>query len=50
MAFWPKHDLRSNLKVPNLKIFLGEHAPSPPYFVNTYALRVHHHNGCTNLK
>ena len=31
VAFWPKHDLRSDLRVPNLKKhFLGEHAPRPP--------------------
>ena len=30
VAFWPKHGLRSHLRVPNLKIFLGEHAPRPP--------------------
>ena len=31
VAFWPKHDLRSNLRMPNFKkIFLGEHAPRPP--------------------
>ena len=30
VAFWPKHGLRSDLRVPNFKIFLGEHAPGPP--------------------
>ena len=30
VAFWLKHDLRSNLRVPNLEIFRGEHAPNPP--------------------
>ena len=30
VAFWPKHGLRSDLRVPNFKIFLGEHAPRPP--------------------
>ena len=30
VTFWLKHDLRSNLRVPNLKIFWGEHAPRPP--------------------
>ena len=30
VAFWPKHGLRSDLRVPNLKFFLGEHAPRPP--------------------
>ena len=30
VAFWSKHDLRSDLRVPNSKkIFLGEHAPRP---------------------
>ena len=27
VAFWPKHGLRSDLRYPNLKNFLGEHAP-----------------------
>ena len=31
VAFWPKHGLRSDLRVPNFKkIFLGGHAPTPP--------------------
>ena len=30
VAFWSKHGLRSNLRVPNFKNFLGEHAPRPP--------------------
>ena len=34
VAFWPKHGLRSDLKGPNLKVFLGEH---PVYLVHTYA-------------
>ena len=29
VAFWSKHGLRSDLRVPNLKIFLGKHAPRP---------------------
>ena len=41
VAFWPKHELRSNFRVPNFKnlpnfkIFLGKHAPRPPYLVHT---------------
>ena len=30
VAFLPKHGLRSDLREPNLKIFLGEHAPRLP--------------------
>ena len=31
VAFWHKHGLRSDLRVPNVKKFsLGEHAPTPP--------------------
>ena len=30
VTFWLKHDLRNNLRVPNLKIFRGEHALDPP--------------------
>ena len=30
VAFRPKHGLTSNLRVPNLKIFLGKNAPRPP--------------------
>ena len=30
VAVWPKHGLRSDLRLPNLKIFLGEPAPRPP--------------------
>ena len=30
VTLWLKHDLRSNLRVPNLEIFQGEHAPKPP--------------------
>ena len=31
VAFWPKHGLKSDLRVPNFKkIFLGEHALDPP--------------------
>ena len=29
-SIWPKHGLRSDLRVPNLKNFLGEHPPDPP--------------------
>ena len=29
VAVWPKHGLRSNLRVPNFKFFLGEPAPRP---------------------
>ena len=31
VAFWLKHGLRSDFRVPNVKkIFLGEHVPRPP--------------------
>ena len=31
VAFWPKHDLRTNLRVPNLKNFpWGSMPPDPP--------------------
>ena len=31
VAFWPKHGLRSDFRVPNFKIiFMGEHAPRSP--------------------
>ena len=29
-AFWPKHDLRSNLRVPKFKNFLGGACPQTP--------------------
>ena len=35
VAFWPKHDLRSDLRVPNLKIFPGGACPQPPYLIHT---------------
>ena len=35
VAVWPKHGLRSDLRVPNLKkIFLGEPAPRFPLNLN----------------
>ena len=30
VTFWLKHALRNNLRVPNLNIFRGKHAPRPP--------------------
>ena len=30
VAFWPKHGLRSNLRVPNFKDFPGGACPRPP--------------------
>ena len=53
VAFWPKHDLRSNLRVPNFKNFPGGACPQTPlasYLTLTYALLVPQHIGCTNLK
>ena len=52
VAFWRKHDLRSNLKVSNsnLQNFPRGACSHPPSFVNSYALLVCHHSGCTTLK
>ena len=49
-SLWPKHDLRSYLRVPNFKNLSGGACPQTPLFVSTYALLIHHHNGRTNLK
>ena len=53
VAFWPKHDFRSNLRVPNFKNFPGGACPQTPlpcYLTLSYALLVPQHIGCTNLK
>ena len=47
-AFRPEHDLRSNLRVPNFKIFSG--GAYPQTLRPSYALLVHQHIGRTNLK
>ena len=43
VAFWPKCDLRSDLRVPNFKIFSGGACPQTP-------LACSHRNGRTSLK
>ena len=43
VAFWPKHGLRSDLRVPNFKNFLGEACPQTPLDSSL-------HNGGTSLK
>ena len=40
VAFCPKHGLRSDLRVPIFKNFLGEHAPRPPSFHTAMAVPV----------
>ena len=38
VAFWPKHGFRSDLRVPNLKIFSwGTPPPPPPHLIHTLA-------------
>ena len=51
VAFWPKHGLRSNLRVPTLKLFFW--GSMPPHTLSLFTLMhvlVCHHNGCTTLK
>ena len=43
VAFWPKHGLRSDLRVPNFKNFPGGVCPQTP-------LASSHHNGRASLK
>ena len=43
VAFWPKHGLRSDLRVPNFKNFPGGACPQTP-------LASSHRNGRTSLK
>ena len=43
VAFWPKHGLGSDLRVPNCKNFPGGACPQTP-------LASSHHNGHTSLK
>ena len=46
VAFWPKHGLRSNLRVPNFKNFpWGSMPPDPPSLFNLSS-----RNGRTSLK
>ena len=49
VAIWPKHGLRSDLRVPNFKKnVLGEHAPRPPTLFTLKCTQ--RPNGRTNLK
>ena len=39
LPFWINHGLRSDLRVPNFKNFLGKHAPRPPPWLVHTAIR-----------
>ena len=44
--FWPKHGLRNDLRVPNLKNFPGGACPQTPLVCSHFSAR----NGRTSLK
>ena len=46
VAFWPKHGLKSDLRVPNFKIFPGGACPQTPLAYSHLSAR----NGRTSIK